>query len=211
MSNRGQHQEFRRRQSQVRLLGPRSLRAVAAGRGHYQDSLQKRPQWMVEGGSLRPGEGSANGRRPESCRSKNITHVGCGVLNVNCLCFPGGLLSVKLCGWGQFRVLLMHWLRCVHTLYLYTYNILYNGRGQLHYCLSAYEGWWACDWSEVVWIKKNVFPIWLFNVHKWLFVKLEMIHFNESTWAASPTWLKTLPKWRPQFFYSSNSLFCLYE
>lgn len=155
MSDRGQHQEFWRRQSQIWLLCPRSLRAVAAGRGHYQDSLQKRPQWMVEGGSLWPGEGSAIGHRQEYWWSKNLTRMCCGVLNVNCLCFPGGLLSVKLCGWGQLRVLLMHLLRCVHTLYLYTYNILYYGRGQLHYCLSAYERWWACDWSEVVWIKKS--------------------------------------------------------
>lgn len=145
MSNRGQHQEFWCGQSQIRLLCPWSLRAVTAGRGHYQDSLQKRPQWMVEGRGLRPGEGSANSHRREYRWEHNIPE--CELL------VSSRWVSFHQTMWMRTAPSTADALADVYTLYLYTYDILYFRRDQLHYCLSAYERFWAGDFSEVVWIK----------------------------------------------------------
>ena len=60
LSNRGQHQEFRRGAGQVRLLGQGPLRAVAARGGHYQDPHQEGPQRLVERRGVRTGEELAN-------------------------------------------------------------------------------------------------------------------------------------------------------
>lgn len=128
MSNRGQHQEFWRRQSQIRLLCPWPLRAVTAGRGHYQDSLQKRPQWMVEGGGLRPGETSASSHRWERWWwNSNDTRMCPGLLlNVNCVCCQVGFFPANYVDEDSSEYC---WCACrdVYTQYLYTFNILYFG------------------------------------------------------------------------------------
>lgn len=54
-SYRRQREEFRRSESQVWLLSQGPLRAVAAGRRHHQDPLQKGSQWLVERRGVRPG------------------------------------------------------------------------------------------------------------------------------------------------------------
>lgn len=115
MCDRRQHQELRRRQSQIRLLCPRSLRAVAAGRRHYQDSLQEGPQWMVERRSLRPGKDRL---ADEQIKYQHVRLL-LGLSSCELLLFPGGLFPSKLCGRGQLRVLLMHLLRCVHPVFVH--------------------------------------------------------------------------------------------
>lgn len=147
-SERRQCEEFRRSESQVRLLSQGPLGALAAGRRHHQDPLQKRSQWLVERRGVRPGEGFAN-----TLKKKTFTGIKAFFL----------ICTAPVSRWGSFQPTM--WRRttlntadvapemcrpCMCTVYTTICTAYYTvWVGSMWYlvsnnCINPYARLWLC-------------------------------------------------------------------